>query len=91
MNVAKLSTLLAAAALTMGGIAPTAFAQGKTRADVRQELVQAQHEGTIPVSENDYPPSQVRIERKKTLHNVSVHAGERAPGIDAHDNRLAAR
>ncbi|RQR66622.1 DUF4148 domain-containing protein [Burkholderia sp. Bp9126] len=91
MNIAKLSTCVAVAILAAGGIAPNAFAQGKTRADVRQELVQAQHDGTIPSNKHDYPPGPQQIDRNKVLHGISVHGREQAPGLDAHDNRLATR
>ncbi|AOK55906.1 DUF4148 domain-containing protein [Burkholderia stagnalis] len=91
MNVAKLSTCLVAAILAAGGIAPNAFAQGKTRADVRQELVQAQHDGTIPSNKHDYPPGPQQVDRNKVLHGISVHGKETAPGLDAHDGRLATR
>ncbi|WP_126283506.1 DUF4148 domain-containing protein [Burkholderia stagnalis] len=91
MNIAKLSTCVAVAILAAGGIAPSAFAQGKTRADVRHELVQAQHDGTIPSSKHDYPPGPQQVDRNKVLHGVSVHGNEKAPGMDAHDSRLATR
>lgn len=41
--------------------------QGKTRAEVRQELLQAYKEGLIPTTEADYPPSRRTIERNKAL------------------------
>ncbi|MXN73995.1 DUF4148 domain-containing protein [Burkholderia sp. 4701] len=91
MNIAKLSTCVVVAILASAGIAPNAFAQGKTRADVRQELVQAQHDGTIPSNKHDYPPGPQQIDRNKVLHAISVHGGEQAPGLDAHDSRLATR
>ncbi|RQR66521.1 DUF4148 domain-containing protein [Burkholderia sp. Bp9002] len=91
MNIAKLSTCVAVAILTAGGISPIAFAQGKTRADVRQELVQAQHDGTIPSNKHDYPPGPQQIDRNKVLHGISVHGGEKAPAPDAHDSRVATR
>ncbi|ACD18762.1 DUF4148 domain-containing protein [Paraburkholderia phytofirmans] len=42
-------------------------AQGKTRAEVRQELLQAYKDGLIPTTEADYPPSKRTIERNKAL------------------------
>jgi hypothetical protein len=41
--------------------------QGKTRAEVRQELLQAYKDGLIPTTEADYPPSRRTIERNKAL------------------------
>ncbi|CAE6733160.1 hypothetical protein R69927_01922 [Paraburkholderia domus] len=38
---------------------------GKTRAEVRQELLQAQRDGLIPTNDTDYPPSQRTVERNK--------------------------
>ncbi|MFM0279674.1 DUF4148 domain-containing protein [Paraburkholderia sediminicola] len=40
-------------------------AHGKTRAEVRQELIQAQRDGLIPTNDTDYPPSKRTIERNK--------------------------
>src|ERR1700757_159112 len=36
---------------------------GKTRAEVRAELVEAQRDGVVPAPKYDYPPSQDTIER----------------------------
>ncbi|MDE1011262.1 MAG: DUF4148 domain-containing protein [Paraburkholderia fungorum] len=40
-------------------------AHGKTRAEVRQELIQAQRDGLIPTNDTDYPPGKRTIERNK--------------------------
>ena len=40
-------------------------AHGKTRAEVRQELIQAQRDGLIPTNDTDYPPSKRTIDRNK--------------------------
>jgi hypothetical protein len=40
-------------------------AHGKTRAEVLQELIQAQRDGLIPTNDTDYPPSKRTIERNK--------------------------
>ncbi|MBP0595668.1 DUF4148 domain-containing protein [Paraburkholderia sp. LEh10] len=39
--------------------------RGKTRAEVREELIQAYRDGLIPTTEADYPPSKFTIERNK--------------------------
>ncbi|RQS71520.1 DUF4148 domain-containing protein [Burkholderia sp. Bp8963] len=44
--------------------------QGKTREQVRQELIQAYHDGMLPNSKRDYPPSRETIARNKELHNL---------------------
>ena len=38
---------------------------GKTRAEVKQELLQAHRDGLMPMSDVDYPPGQRTIERNK--------------------------
>ncbi|MGK8405162.1 MULTISPECIES: DUF4148 domain-containing protein [Burkholderia cepacia complex] len=43
--------------------------QGKTREQVRQELIQAWHDGLLPTSRHDYPPSPATIARNKELHH----------------------
>ncbi|MBS2132213.1 DUF4148 domain-containing protein (plasmid) [Burkholderia thailandensis] len=44
--------------------------QGKTREQVHQELLQAYHDGVLPTSKHDYPPSPQTIARNKELHNL---------------------
>ncbi|GJH28593.1 hypothetical protein AWB71_05072 [Caballeronia peredens] len=43
---------------------------GKTRAQVVAEMIQAQRDGLIPTSKNDYPPSERTIERNKELYRI---------------------
>ena len=43
---------------------------GKTRAEVVAEMIQAQRDGIIPTSKNDYPPSERTIERNKELYRI---------------------
>ncbi|MDR5794227.1 DUF4148 domain-containing protein [Caballeronia sp. LZ008] len=40
-------------------------ARGKTRAQVMQELIEAQRAGLVPTSRSDYPPSEATIERNR--------------------------
>ncbi|AOJ83677.1 hypothetical protein WS86_23850 [Burkholderia savannae] len=89
MNTTKLMAWAAAAALTTLAVAPAAFAQGKTRAEVRQDLIRAQHEGIVPAGKNDYPPSPALVERNKQLHAISVHGGKTNVALDQHDRTVA--
>ncbi|KVD82012.1 hypothetical protein WS62_23975 [Burkholderia sp. ABCPW 14] len=89
MNAKKRMIWAAAAALTTQAFAQVAFAQGKTRAEVAQELVRAQHDGIVPAGKNDYPPSAALIARNKTLHAISVHGGKADRSIDPHDPVVA--
>ncbi|AIO69668.1 DUF4148 domain-containing protein [Burkholderia oklahomensis] len=88
MNTKK-RMIWAAAALATLASAQAAFAQGKTRAEVAQELVRAQHEGIVPAGKNDYPPSAALIARNKTLHAISVHGGNADRSLDQHDQAVA--
>ncbi|RQR37632.1 DUF4148 domain-containing protein [Burkholderia sp. Bp9143] len=94
MKTAKLTTLFITATLSLGVASQAAFAQtqtqGKTRAEVINELKQAQHDGTLPTSKTQYPPTAEIVARNKELHGISVHAGEKAPQADNHDS-LATR
>ncbi len=86
MNAAvKLSGLFIACTLALGTTASSAQTQGKTREQVRQELVQARHDGAIPVNKTKYPPSPEQISENKARHNTSVHKGEAAASVDHHD------
>lgn len=90
MNATRLITLSVAAMALIGAVSQAAQAQGKTRAQVNQELAQAQHDGIIPHSKTQYPPSTERIARNKELHAIAWHDGEKAPSMDHHDT-VAAR
>ncbi|KDR28413.1 MULTISPECIES: DUF4148 domain-containing protein [Caballeronia] len=43
---------------------------GKSRAEVVAEMIQAQRDGIIPTSKNDYPPSERTIERNRELYRI---------------------
>ncbi|WP_175906678.1 MULTISPECIES: DUF4148 domain-containing protein [unclassified Burkholderia] len=96
MKTVKLAALFATATLSLGIATQAAFAQtqtqmqGKTRAEVINELKQAQHDGVVPTSKTQYPPTGEIVARNKELHGISVHAGEKAPQPDNHDS-LATR
>ncbi|APR38123.1 DUF4148 domain-containing protein [Paraburkholderia sp. SOS3] len=91
MSTAKLTLLAFTASLSAVFVAQAALAQGKTRAQVQQELAQARHDGMIPISKTSYPPSSEQIARNKELHAISKHAGEANPGVDHHDGAIASR
>ncbi|MFM0735133.1 DUF4148 domain-containing protein [Paraburkholderia sediminicola] len=44
---------------------------GKTRAQVREELIEAQRAGIIPTTEADYPPSQRTINANRARYQIS--------------------
>lgn len=81
--VAMLVTSSMALALASGA----ASAQGKSRDQVKQELVQAQHDGVVPSGKTQYPPSEQLIARNKEVHASAVHVGEKSPSVDQHDKR----
>ncbi|WP_168789725.1 DUF4148 domain-containing protein [Paraburkholderia aromaticivorans] len=89
MNTARLFILCAAAISTIGVASQVAQAQGKSRAEVKQELVQAQHDGVIPTTRTRYPADASTIARNKQLHAISSHGGEMAPPMDRHDSLTA--
>jgi hypothetical protein len=55
-----------------GAVAPPAASvnTGKTRAEVRAELIQAEQQGTIPVSKNNYPPTPDEIAQNRAEYQV---------------------
>ena len=73
----KVTTVFfAAAVLATSLVSSAVFAQsapdaGKTRAQVKAELVAAERSGQIPVSDADYPPSAATIQYN---HDVYVRA-----------------
>ncbi|CAD6561534.1 hypothetical protein LMG28727_07466 [Paraburkholderia kirstenboschensis] len=81
----KKTTHVAIGALACS-IAMSAVAQtqptGKTRADVRAELIEAQRDGLVPTPKYDYPPSEAAIERNKALYAIT-HNGEKLSPVSA--------
>ncbi|WP_409518752.1 DUF4148 domain-containing protein [Paraburkholderia sp. LEh10] len=61
-------------------IAMSASAQtvstGKTRAEVRAELVQAQREGLVPAPKHDYPPNAEEIQRNAEIYAIEHGGGD---------------
>ncbi|MET3551751.1 DUF4148 domain-containing protein [Burkholderia sp. 567] len=94
MHTTKLTALFVTATLSLGITTQAAFAQtqtqGKTRTEVINELKQAQHDGVVPTSKTQYPPTSEMIARNRELHAISMHAGENTPQVDRHDS-LATR
>ncbi|SAL79008.1 hypothetical protein AWB71_05811 [Caballeronia peredens] len=90
MRAAKFAVVFALAGASIGLISQSAAAQGKSREQVRQELVQAQHDGITPMSKTQYPPSEATIARNKAMHAAATHGGEKSPSPDQHD-QLALR
>ncbi|KVS28445.1 DUF4148 domain-containing protein [Burkholderia cepacia] len=91
MNIPRPMIVAAAAVLSIAAISQAAAAQQKTRQEVRQELVRARHDGVIPSPNHDYPASPATVARNQEIHRATVHRGEAAPLVDAHDIRLAVR
>ncbi|WP_412527465.1 DUF4148 domain-containing protein [Burkholderia lata] len=91
MNIPRPMIVIAAAALSMAALSQAVAAQQKTRQEVRQERVKARHDGVIPSPNHDYPASPAAVARNQEIHRATVHRGEMAPLVDAHDNRFAVR
>jgi len=53
--------------------------QGKTRAQVHAELIEAQRAGVIPTTDIDYPPSDDTIKRNQELYRIA-HKGQDTGG-----------
>ncbi|OXI95567.1 MULTISPECIES: DUF4148 domain-containing protein [Burkholderia] len=91
MTIPRPMIVIAAAALSMAVFSQAVAAQQKTRQEVRQELARARHDGVIPSPNHDYPASPAAVARNQEIHRATVHRGESAPLVDAHDNRFAVR
>ncbi|WP_175819012.1 DUF4148 domain-containing protein [Burkholderia sp. BCC0419] len=91
MKIPRPMIAMTVAALSIAAVSQAMAAQSKTRQEVRQELVRARHDGVIPSPNHDYPASPAAIARNQEIHRATVHRGERAPMVDAHDNRFAVR
>ncbi|RQR37630.1 DUF4148 domain-containing protein [Burkholderia sp. Bp9143] len=91
MNISRPLISIVVAALSIAAFSQSAAAQSRSRLEVRQELLRARHDGVIPSPKHDYPPSRATIARNQDIHRSTVHRGEAAPLVDAHDNSLAVR
>ncbi|MDR5782745.1 DUF4148 domain-containing protein [Caballeronia sp. LZ065] len=87
MKKSLIAAMLITSSMALALASGTASAQGKSRDQVRQELVQAQHDGDVPSGKTQYPPSEQLVARNKEVHASAVHAGEKSPSVDQHDNR----
>lgn len=87
------SFVLSVSVLSMSlmAFAQAATAQSKSRQEIQQELLQAQHDGVIPLSKHNSLPSPELIQRNRELHQITVHQGEKQPIVDAHDAWPTAR
>ena len=91
MNIPRPMIVVAAAVLSMAALSQAAAAQQKTRQEVRQELVRARHDGVIPARITTTRRAPAAVARNQEIHRATVHRGEMAPLVDAHDNRFAVR
>ncbi|SAK71842.1 hypothetical protein AWB80_03866 [Caballeronia pedi] len=71
--------LLASLAIGVAGQA-SAQTSGLTRAEVRQQLVQAEAQGQLPSSGVDYPPSSAAMARNKAAFQAREQAHASATG-----------
>jgi hypothetical protein len=63
-----ITTLAASGAVAAQGMPDS---QGKTREQVREEIVQARRDGRLPYTRHDYPPSAATIKRNKELYAIA--------------------
>ncbi|WP_176114799.1 DUF4148 domain-containing protein [Burkholderia cepacia] len=64
-------------ALALASLSTWAAAQDhtapKTRAQVYQELIDAQREGLLPTSKTEYPPSEQTVAHNRELYALQHH------------------
>lgn len=58
------------ASITSSGSMVSQSGSTATREQVHQELLQAYHDGGLPASKRDYPPSPQTIALNRELHNL---------------------
>ena len=56
--------------------------QGKTRAQVHAELIEAQRAGVIPTADTNYPADDATIKRNQELYRIG-HKGQDTGGSDS--------
>jgi len=85
MRVSRIIASMAVVSLFAGVFADVAVAQPKSRSEVKRELMQAYHDGLLPGTEANYPPSERLIRINRETHLAVVHPGETNPPLDKHD------
>ncbi|CAG9166193.1 MULTISPECIES: DUF4148 domain-containing protein [Cupriavidus] len=60
--------------------------QGRTRAEVKEELAKSKHEGTQTIKNSEYPPGEQTVKRAQSEHAAQKHPNEGTkPEFDEHD------
>ncbi len=70
-----------------------AFAQGSgsssgkvTSEQVRKDLIDAKHDGTYARGNDEFPPSEQTVQKRKAEHAAAMHPNEgKGPKVDSHD------
>ena len=81
-NIGRISVNAAPAVATqadVNSVADGSSATGKTRAQVKAELLQAEESGFLPIHKNDYPPSAETIARNR-MHFQQIEQAWRSEG-----------
>jgi hypothetical protein len=84
-KIASVITILACLSAS-AAFAQSSSSTGLTRAQVREQIVQAERDGTIPTTDADYPPSSEEIARNKAVYELQFGKSE-APQQWAQDSR----
>ncbi|WP_367395286.1 DUF4148 domain-containing protein [Cupriavidus sp. Agwp_2] len=62
--------------------------QGRTRAEVKEDLSKSKHDGTLTIKNSEYPPSEQTVQRAQSEHAASKHPKEGPkPAFDSHDEK----
>lgn len=76
MTATAIAIFLCASASSV--FADTSESPGLTRAQVREQLVQAEREGTIPTTDTSYPPTADDIARNKATYEAQYGKSDAA-------------
>lgn len=58
----------------------------RTSEQVKQELIEARHDGTLVRGNGEFPASEQTVKRKKSEHAAAMHPNDGAsPKLDTHD------
>ncbi|MDR5855764.1 DUF4148 domain-containing protein [Caballeronia sp. LZ062] len=85
MKAVRIAVIIVTAGVSAGSMSAAISAESKTREQVRQELLMAQHDGVTAVNKPQYPPTDEMLTRNRELHTLTRHAGEESPAFEQHD------
>ena len=80
-KIAILATAGLSLCVSLSAVAQTSQSAPLSRAEVRQQLIEAEAAGQLPINNVDYPPSADTVQRNQVLYKQAETFDARHPNI----------